>query len=153
MRLQFVDRLVELEPRTRVVVEKCVSFEEAMLARPGGRRGVPETLALEWLGQATAVLVAESTGYARAPLVGSFAACRFDGRALAGARARLTVTVRSWHDDAAQVDGAVQVDGRRLVTIERATCPFVPLESLYDPDELRAAVRAARGQFPGPVRA
>jgi 3-hydroxymyristoyl/3-hydroxydecanoyl-(acyl carrier protein) dehydratase len=152
MRLRFVDRLVELEPRVRVVAEKCVTFEEAMLVRPGGGRGAPETLALEWLGQATVALVAASTDFALAPVVGSFAACRFGGRALAGDRARIEVSVRAWRDDGAQVDGTIRLDGRELLAIERATCAFLPLEDLYDPDELRAAIRAARGEFPGPVR-
>lgn len=152
MRLRFLDRLVQLEPRARAVAEKCVTFEEAMLLRPGGGRGAPETLALEWLGQATVALVAASTDYKLAPVVGSFDACRFHGRALAGERARIEVTVRAWRDEGAQVDGAISVDGRALLTIDRATCAFLPLADLYDPDELRAAVRAARGEFPGPVQ-
>lgn len=154
MRLRFVDRLVELVPERSITAVKNVTFEEAMLVRPGLARGVPSTLLCEWLGQATALLVAESTDYRRFPLVGSFAACAIAPPPLsAGDTATLRVTVRSWHAEEALVDGEVLGPGDRVaLRIERAACPFVSLPSLWDPEELRAAARAARGEFPGPVR-
>ncbi len=153
MRLRFVDRIVELVPRERILVEKCVSFEEAMLLRPWRARGAPPTLMLEWLGQTAQVLVAESTGYRFAPVVGSFARCEFCTTAHAGERVSVEIHVKSWHEGEALVDGAVCMGDTRLLHIERAACGFLPLDQLWDPAELRAAVRAARGEFPGPVRA
>jgi hypothetical protein len=154
MRLRFVDRLVELVPRASIRVEKCVSFEEAMLVRPSLGRGAPPTLLLEWLGQASQLLVAESTGYSRLALLGSFARAAFGPALPAGERARVEIDVRAWRHDAAVFDGRVAfADGRAALTVERTLCAFVPLDELADADDLRAAARAARGEFPGPVRA
>jgi hypothetical protein len=152
VRLRCVDRLLTLVPRRAVTAEKCATFEEAMLLRPGRGRGVPPTLLLEWLGQATALLVAESTDYAWLPVVGAVASCRFGASLHAGERAVVKVTVRSWRDDAALVDGLIDGPRGEALTVTRALCAFVPLPSLWDPDELRAAARAARGEFPGPLR-
>lgn len=152
MRLRFLDRLLALEPRASAAARKCVSFEEAMLVRPGLGRGVPPTLLVEWLGQLSAVLVAESTDYTRLPVLGSFASCAFGGRALAGDACRIELRVRSWHEDCAFIDGEISIEGGdALLSIERAVLAFLPLSSLWDEAELRAAVRAARGEFPGPV--
>ena len=154
MRLRFVDRLVSLTPRESVVVEKAVSFEEAMLVRPLPSCGVPPTLILEWIGQAVALLVAESTSYHGFPVVGSFERCTFGETLLAGDVARIAVTVRSWHPDAARIDGRVTTpNGHDAVSLASATCAFLPLALLHDPDDLRAAIAAARGDFPGPVPA
>jgi|SRR5579871_6508854 len=153
MRLRFVDRLVALEPRRKITVEKCVSFEEAMLLRPGLARGAPATLMLEWLGQATQLLVAESTDYALLPLIGSFAYCTIYTSLGAGEVATVEVDVQSWHETEAMVHGTVRTKETTALHIERAACAFVPLAELCDPAELRAAARAARGEFPGPVRA
>ena len=49
--------------------------------------------------------------------------------------------------------GTVRKDDTAVLHIERAACAFLPLAELADAAELRAAVRAARGEFPGPVRA
>lgn len=152
MRLRFVDRIVELRPRERIVVEKCATFAEAMLLRPGRGRGVPPTLMLEWVGQAAQVLVAESTGYRRLPVVGSFARCEFCTSVQAGERLSVEVRVKSWHDEEALVDAAVRSGETPVLHIERAVCGFLPLDELWEPAELQAAVRAARGEFPGPVR-
>jgi hypothetical protein len=152
MRLRFVDRLVALAPERSIEVTKNVTFEEAMLVRPGGGRGVPPTLLLEWLGQAAALLVAESTNYRWQPVIGSFATCEFaPGKLIAGDVASVRIEVRSWHAEAMRVDGDVGGPRGRVLAIERAICPFIPLEKLWDPEELRAAARAARGEFPGPV--
>jgi 3-hydroxymyristoyl/3-hydroxydecanoyl-(acyl carrier protein) dehydratase len=152
MRLRFVDRLVALAPERSIEVTKNVTFEEAMLVRPRGGRGVPPTLLLEWLGQAAALLVAESTDYRWLPVIGSFASCRFaSGKLVAGDAATVRIAVRSWRADAMWVDGEVGGPRGRVLAIERAVCPFVSLEKLWDPEELRAAARAARGEFPGPV--
>jgi hypothetical protein len=162
MRLRFIDRLLCLEPRAGAAALKCVSFEEAMLLRPHLTKGVPPTLFVEWLGQLAALLVAESTDYASLPLLGSFSSCAFGARALAGARCRLEIEVRAWRADGALVDGRILLDEDgpaspggepclEAFRIERALLAFVPLADLWDEAELRAAVRAARGEFPGPV--
>lgn len=152
MRLRFVDRLLSLSPALSIEGEKCVSFEEAMLLRPSLARGVPGTLLVEWLGQLTAVLVAESTQYTSLAVLGSFARCTIGEALHAGDKARLTIRARSWHEDSAYVDGvALTPEGAEAMRIERAVFAFVPLAPLWDEEELRAAVRAARGEFPGPV--
>ncbi len=150
MRLRFVDRLVSLSPQTRVVAEKCATFEEAMLLRPNLARHVPHTLMLEWLGQTTAILVAESTGYERLPVIGSFASCHMEHTLFAGDVARITIDVTHWREDCAIAEGEIRRGDDLILSIERALCAFIPLEKLWDATEFRAAVRAARGEFPKP---
>lgn len=152
MRLRYIDRLHTLSPRVEASAHKCVSFEEAMLARPSLARGVPGTLLVEWIGQLAALLVAESTDYRSLAVLGSLGACRFGPPLLAGEVARLVVRVRSWGDDSAYLDGEIATDdGRKRLEVERAVVAFVPSAHLSPEEELRAAVRAARGHFPGPV--
>jgi 3-hydroxymyristoyl/3-hydroxydecanoyl-(acyl carrier protein) dehydratase len=151
MRLRFIDRLLSLDACASATALKCVTFEEAMLARPSLARGVPKTLLVEWFGQLAALLVAESTEYQSLAVLGSFASCAFGAPLLAGEVAKLSITVRSWHEDSAFLDGLIQTETQDALIIQKAVIAFVPRQDLWDEEDLRAAVRAAKGIFPKPV--
>jgi hypothetical protein len=151
MRLRFIDRLLSLEACVSASALKCVTFEEAMLVRPGLARGVPSTLLVEWFGQLAALLVAESTQYQSLAVLGSFAACSFGAPLLAGEVATISLTVRSWHEDSAFLDGKIQTETSIALEIERVVVAFVPRHDLWDEADLRAAVLSAKGIFPRPV--
>lgn len=151
MRLRFIDRLLTLTPKEEATARKCVSFEESMLVRPDLSRGVPRTLLVEWLGQLAALLVTESTDYQKLSVLGSFASCTFGEKLLAGEVATLQIKVRSWHEDSAFVDGSIQSSQGEALLLSKAVIAFVPRALLWEEEDLRAAVRAAKGLFPGPV--
>jgi 3-hydroxymyristoyl/3-hydroxydecanoyl-(acyl carrier protein) dehydratase len=152
MRLRFVDRILLLAPKERASAQKCVSFEEAMLPRPGLGRGVPATLLIEWAGQVAALLVAESTDYQQLAVLGNIETCSFGPLLVPGDLAQIEVKVRAWREDSALFDATITTNHRREhLRFSRALMAFVSLTTLIDQAELRAAVRAAKGEFPGPV--
>jgi hypothetical protein len=151
MRLRFIDRLLSLTACASATALKCVTFEESMLVRPNLSRGVPSTLLIEWFGQLAALLVAESTEYQSLSVLGSFASCSFGEPLLAGDVATMSITVRSWHDDSAFLDGIIESKTQKALEIQRAVVAFVPRQDLWEESDLRAAVNAAKGIFPKPV--
>jgi hypothetical protein len=151
MRFRWIDRLTSLEPRRAATALHCVSFEEAMLVRASATRGAPPTITIDWLCQLVQLLVAESTDFASVALLESVERCELGPAPQAGERAVVSVRVTAWDDARASLDGSVQILERAALSIKNALFVFAPLPRCLDEAELRAALRAARGEFPRPV--
>jgi 3-hydroxyacyl-[acyl-carrier-protein] dehydratase len=154
VRFRLLDRVDLLEPRARAVGRKALSFEEYTLERPHYSVGtLPGTLLLEAVAQLGTWLVLASTDFRRAPLVVTIDRAELVSPLAMGEVAALEVRVRSFHDDAARLDGVARVageGGRELARIAGVGCTLVDAALLHDVAAARVELEALCGRYPGP---
>jgi hypothetical protein len=150
MRFRWIDRLLSLEERRAARANRCVSFEEAMMLRAGSARGVPPTLCVDWLSHLAVFLVAESTSFRSVAVLDEIERFACHGYFLAGDIAEMSIQIREWREDGMSLIGTIHHKEKIMIEVS-ASLRFLSLARCYDEAELRAMLRAARGEFPRPV--
>lgn len=116
MRWMWIDRVVELVPRERLVAIKNVSLAEEHLhdhfaARPG-RAAIPimpASLIIEGMAQTAGILVGHAEGFREKVILAKVGLAELDREATPGTTLRYTATVRQLDRQGASTQGVVEL--------------------------------------------
>ena len=142
MRFLAIDRILELKKGKMATGIKNPSFEECRLPRLGVTGKMPRTLILEAIGQLAAWLIIVSCDFEARPMIASFGRAEFTGDVGAGEQLIIEVNLKSFHEDAALVEGEAKNGGKLVAIVRDAVCTFAPMEMFDDPEEVKAQYQA-----------
>jgi 3-hydroxyacyl-[acyl-carrier-protein] dehydratase len=116
MRWMWIDRIIELTPRERVVAVKNVSLAEEHLhdhfAACGGRAALPvmpASLIIEGMAQAAGILVGHAEDFREKVILAKVNVAELDREAVPGDTLRYTATVRRMDAMGASTGGTVEL--------------------------------------------
>jgi 3-hydroxyacyl-[acyl-carrier-protein] dehydratase len=121
MRWMWIDRIVELVPRQRMVAIKNVSLAEDHLhdhfAAVGGGHGVgrpampimPASLIVEGMAQTAGILVGHAEEFREKVILAKVGVAEFDREAVPGTTLRYTATLRQMDRQGASTEGIVEL--------------------------------------------
>jgi 3-hydroxyacyl-[acyl-carrier-protein] dehydratase len=138
VRFHLVDRIVEAEPRRRLVARKCVSLLDPVLCSdPVAGPSLAHTVAIECLAQASAWLILLSTDFAQRGILGGFRRITFGQPAPVGSRLDLVTEVEDWAEEGVMFNCVTACGGESVVTVEGALCLLIDAGELEDPEQTR----------------
>ncbi|HBS28525.1 MAG TPA: beta-hydroxyacyl-ACP dehydratase [Phycisphaerales bacterium] len=116
MRWMWIDRVVELVPRVRIVAVKTVSLSEEHLhdhfASAPGRAALPlmpASLIVEGVAQSGGILVGHASGFREKVVLAKVSAVDLDADAQPGSTLRYTVEMERYDGAGASTRGTVEV--------------------------------------------
>jgi len=116
MRWMWIDRILELKPRERLVAIKALSLGEEYLwdhFPKNGQRGalpiMPASLIVEGMAQSAGILVGQAEGYKEKVILAKVGVAEFEREAMGGMTLRYTVTLRQFDRQGASTDGVVEL--------------------------------------------
>lgn len=116
MRWMWIDRVLELVPRERLVAIKHISLAEEHLhdhfeARAGrpALPIMPASLILEGMAQTAGILVGHAEGFAEKVILAKVSTAELHREAIPGDTLRYTATVRRLNDAGASTEGTVEL--------------------------------------------
>ncbi len=116
MRWMWIDRIVELVPRERLVAIKNVSMAEEHLhdhfAARGDRAAVPimpASLIIEGMAQSAGILVGHAEGFAEKVILAKVGVAELDREVTPGQTLRYTAVIRQMDPKGAATEGTVEV--------------------------------------------
>jgi 3-hydroxyacyl-[acyl-carrier-protein] dehydratase len=138
MRRLFVDRVIELRRRRRVVAELELAPDEEIFSWHFPANPIlPASLLMECFAQAGTVLIEVSSGFTRKGLPGYYQNAKFSRPVKPGAVVTIELDAESWSDEGALLLGRATQEGRRC-----ATCALgmisLPLGDFYGPQHADA---------------
>ncbi len=145
MRYVLVDRFLELEAGNRARAVKCVTRGEDFL---GDLPYYPPALVLEALLQTGGALTRAGAGPRRMSVLGKVNRASFAGRAEAGDRIELEVSVALSRPEGTLCEGVATVDGREVGRAEFMIV-LLPPEMTPPPDAERDQMRRQLAQALG----
>ena len=138
MKFRMVDRILDYQPRRRIVGVKTVSFEEYQLKSAfAGPPALPETLLMEAIFQLGNWLIVLSSDFTKMGLLVRLDEVRFDDQPGPGQAVILQADVRSWRDDGIVFDGLAFVAGRQIAAGRGCLAVPADLADFHDPADLR----------------
>lgn len=145
MRWRFVDCILEIEPWTRIVGQKAVSFEEYSLLKRFGRKGVfPECLVLECCVELTRWLVAASSGFAKGSVLAEVEDFHFEREAGMGSLLDIAVTVEHRQGNDLSAQCRVTSGGERIAG-GQICAALLPMDENFDPELVKGLWRELHG--------
>ena len=139
----FVDRILEFEPGKRALGVSNITSNAAFLRDEGSAAGsVPSCLVGEALGQLGAWLVMEANGFSLRPVAGLVETVEILGQAHAGDPLQLQTTIDSVSEESVVYHAVATVRGSKILTLENALGPLLPMEQFNDPDQVREQFRS-----------
>lgn len=148
MRFHLIDRIESWKPMSHITARKLTSVYENTWQDSEIGPVMPFGLVLEALCQAGAWLVLLSSEHRkRAALltVGEVTAHR---EAVPGDILRMRASVVSVTEEAASVDGWIEVDGQRILSARNIMCALIDAERLDDPLDTARMARQLLGEGP-----
>ena len=138
MRLLFVDHVLELVCRRRVVAALTLSADEEVFALHFPANPVlPASMLMESFAQTATVLLEVSSGFTRKGLPGFIQNAKFRRPVRPGARLVIEMDVDQWNDEGAVLQGRATQAGSRC-----AECTLgivsAPLTDFYGPEHAGA---------------
>ena len=116
MRWMWIDRVVELVPRERLVAVKNVSLAEEHLhdhfPAAGDRPAMPimpASLIIEGMAQTAGILVGHAEGFREKVILAKISRAELDREATPGTTLRYTATIRTMLPQGAQTEGLVEL--------------------------------------------
>lgn len=116
MRWMWIDRIVELKPRERMVAIKNVSLAEEHLHDhfpPGAGRPampiMPASLVIEGMAQTAGILVGHAEGFKEKVILAKVGLAELERDATPGATLRYTATIRQLDRQGASTEGLVEL--------------------------------------------
>lgn len=121
MRWMWIDRIIELRPRERLVAIKNVSLAEEHLhdhfpARAGGERParaavpvMPASLIIEGMAQSAGILVGHAEGFREKVILAKVGLAELEREATPGTTLRYTATVQQLDRQGASTQGIVEL--------------------------------------------
>jgi 3-hydroxyacyl-[acyl-carrier-protein] dehydratase len=116
MRWMWIDRVVELVPRERLVAIKNVSLAEEQLhdhfAADSGRAAtpiMPASLIIEGMAQTAGILVGHAEGFKEKVILAKVGLAELDREATPGTTLRYTATIRQMDRQGASCQGIVEL--------------------------------------------
>jgi len=116
MRWMWIDRIVELVPRERMVAIKNVSMAEEHLhdhfGAAEGRRAMPimpASLIIEGMAQTAGILVGHAEGFAEKVILAKVGLAELDREVTPGQTLRYTATIKQMDRMGASAEGIVEV--------------------------------------------
>lgn len=146
MRHLFVDHVVELACRKRVVATLELAADEEVFAEHFPANPVlPASMLLESFAQTATVLLEVSSGFTRKGLPGFIRNAKFHRPVKPGARILIELDVEQWSDEGALLHGRATQNGVRcaVCTLGMASAP---LAQFYGPEHA-AAYRGMYGRW------
>jgi 3-hydroxyacyl-[acyl-carrier-protein] dehydratase len=150
MRYVLVDRFTELLAGERARAVKCVTRGEPFLDE---LPFFPSPLVLESLLQTGGALTRVSSGGTAMTVLGKVNSAKFPGRAVAGDRIDLEVTIAVSRPEGTLCEGTAHVDGKLIAEAEFMIV-LLPPEMAPPPDARRSNIARALGlPLPGDLSA
>lgn len=138
MKFRLVDRILSYQPSHSITAIKTISFEEYQLkAAWGGPACLPETLLLESLFQLGNWLIMLDSNFTQMGLLIRWQEIHFKEQPGPGQTLYLNVHVKRDRPDGVLFDGHIQVDGHLIAQGQSCLASRVPLESYYDPEDMK----------------
>jgi len=121
MRWMWIDRIVELVPRQRLVAVKLVSMAEEHLhdhfpvgELPGGERRpampvMPASLIIEGMAQSAGILVGHAEGFREKVILAKIGTAELEREATPGTTLRYTATIQQMDRQGASTAGVVEL--------------------------------------------
>ncbi len=116
MRWMWIDRVVELVPRERMVAIKNISLAEEHLhdhfAARGGRPAMPimpASLIIEGMAQTAGILVGHAEGFKEKVILAKVGLAELEREATPGTTLRYTATIRQMDRQGASTEGLVEL--------------------------------------------
>ncbi|MEU2033794.1 3-hydroxyacyl-ACP dehydratase FabZ family protein [Nocardia amamiensis] len=148
MRFHLVDRIESWEPMRRITARKATSVYEDYWQPSRGGPVMPFGLALEALCQAGAWLVLLSTEHRKRAALLNIGEVTVQRDAMPGDVLRMSAEVVSVGTRIASVDGWVDVDRQRILTVRGLMCGLIDADQLDDPLETARMARVLLGHGP-----
>ena len=138
MRHLYVDHVVELACRRRVVTTLALAPDEEVFAvHFPGNPVLPASMLMESFAQAATVLLEVSSGFTRKGLPGFFQNAKFHRPVKPGPPVTIEMNVEHWSDEGALLQGLATQNGARC-----AVCTLgmisAPLADFYRPEHAAA---------------
>lgn len=116
MRWMWIDRVVELVPRERLVAVKSVSLSEDHMHEHFAARGdrpampiMPASLILEGMAQTAGILVGHAEGFREKVVLAKIGKAELEAEAVPGDQLRYTATIESMTEIGASTKGVVEL--------------------------------------------
>jgi 3-hydroxyacyl-[acyl-carrier-protein] dehydratase len=138
MSFHFVDRIYEYEPRRHIRGVKNVTRNEGLFYwLPNGQRVLSPAVVTEALCQLGGWLKMASTDFQRRPVLLGDEMSLYHGVAEAGDQIELFVETIDFGDDVVITRGEAKIDGRPILTGQKAMGYLLPLADFDDPERVR----------------
>jgi 3-hydroxymyristoyl/3-hydroxydecanoyl-(acyl carrier protein) dehydratase len=145
----FVDQILEHDPGRHALGVKHVTTGDTFVQSTAtGPPALLPCIVGEALGQLGAWTVMDAKDFVVRPVAGVVGEVAITGHATIGDSILLDTTIDSVTDEAVFYHAIASVDGTKILGLENALGPLLPIEEFNDPDELRG--RFHRICRPGP---